>query len=116
MVAGIYERMGLQHVNKLERKFLMAARRGDFKTVQQCVRDGVDIDVTNNRGLTALMLAVGPRGFSHGLGLMIADAFNSQARKKSDQNYQKIVQLLLEEGADFTKTSEHSNPGSIITE
>ena len=53
------------------------AEKGDKKTIEELLHDGVDINSNNDKGLTALMLA-------------------------TQEGHKDIVELLLQNGADIT--------------
>ena len=58
-------------------KMLIMAEKGDKKTIEELLHDGVDINSNNDKGLTALMLA-------------------------TQEGHKDIVELLLQNGADIT--------------
>lgn len=89
----------------VSRGFLAYARAGDVQKVQMAIEEGVDLNVTDEEGNTALMLAAGP-GHDEVVELLLSSGADIEARNRAGEtalmraNSDKVVRRLLLNGAN----------------
>lgn len=99
--------------------FHIAAVRGDFRTVNRLLQDGVSVDVSNVSGYTALHRAARENQTDVAERLLQAGADANKQNINGDTpmhlaalfNSPEVARLLANQGADYTlKNSDNKTP------
>lgn len=105
----------------MEQQLISVAAEGDTKTVLELVEGGVDIDATNNQGVTAIMAATQKNNVDTVKALIEKGAdINIRNHNKDNvllyagaEGLLEIVKLAVQAGADTTITNRYGGTALI---